>query len=126
VIAGLERNVRGRSARRGAGHRQGMCLGVRLTRAMVITFADDMTVTHDDGTDRRVWRRIADSASRKLVRTLEKKFVEVGHSHGVGLFVAATTTAPVTVPPARRIASAQSDNVAPVVHTSSTKVHARP
>src|SRR5579863_9698215 len=99
---------------------------MRLARAMVITLTDDAAAAHQDRANRWIRCGVADAASREFVGSLQVKFVEFGYGHEAGLFVAATTTAPVTFPPARPIASAQSVKVAPVVHTSSTKMQARP
>jgi hypothetical protein len=46
--------------------------------------------------------------------------------HEVGLFATATTIASSTIPPASRMAPAQSRNVAPVVQTSSNSVTRHP
>ena len=50
--------------------------GVRLARAMVVALADDASVAHDDGADRRIRRGVADSARGEFVGALEKEPVE--------------------------------------------------
>jgi hypothetical protein len=74
VIAGLERDVRGRATRIGAATaRVGKRLDLRmcLTATMVPAFTERGSVAHEDASDGRIRRGIGDGARRQLAGARE-------------------------------------------------------
>jgi hypothetical protein len=78
VRAGLERDIEPCAARAFGGLRQRIDLRVRLAGAMVIAFADDNAVAHDDRADGGIGSGIADCACGEFARARQKEFVELG------------------------------------------------
>ena len=50
----------------------GMDLGVRSARCLVIPFANDFSTAHQDRSDTRIWKRQSAAARRQFDRALEE------------------------------------------------------
>lgn len=80
VIAGLERDVRGRAARVGAAParvRERLDLGVRLAAPMMPSLAQRRAVADEDAADRRIRRRVGGGARGELARARQVRAVAV-------------------------------------------------
>ena len=68
VTAWLQRHIGGSTTRLVTGHTQRMHLGMRLARALVIAFTDNLTVTHNHTAHIRIRCRRKTAMARQLQR----------------------------------------------------------
>ena len=80
VAARLECDIGSRTDRIGRRFKrlEGIDFGVRSTKSVMVSFANDMAISNEDTANHRVWFDVASRQCSEFERPLHERFVLVG------------------------------------------------